>query len=238
MTIMDLLKELVERDGSDLHIIAGLPPALRVDGRLVPLDEHGRLSGEQTEELIGTLLSDRKPVAGMEVSAARRTPSPFLVPETDLSDPSNSLALPGFGETEGRTSGSRRDEWHEPAVQEEILAVTDPEGRFGLHAMKSGEYRLYFTLPGGERYSPEDFRVVLEPDSFVETGDRVVEMLVDAARAWRMPASTRPTPGRWTSSAGRSSRRSSSSATASVSVASRLPGLPRPGATPPSSKPR
>jgi Tfp pilus assembly pilus retraction ATPase PilT len=35
MTIMDLLRKLVEIKGSDLHIIAGLYPVLRVDGKLV-----------------------------------------------------------------------------------------------------------------------------------------------------------------------------------------------------------
>ena len=44
-------------------------------------------------------------------------------------------------------------------------ALTDSEGRFGLHAMMPGEYRFYFMLAGGEKYSTEDFQVALEPDS-------------------------------------------------------------------------
>ena len=35
MIIEDLLKELVTRRGSDLHISNGLPPVARIDGKLV-----------------------------------------------------------------------------------------------------------------------------------------------------------------------------------------------------------
>jgi len=36
MNIEDLLRIMVERDASDLHLKAGSPPVLRIDGRLVP----------------------------------------------------------------------------------------------------------------------------------------------------------------------------------------------------------
>ena len=38
MIIEDLLKELVDKGGSDLHISNKLPPIARIDGKLVRLD--------------------------------------------------------------------------------------------------------------------------------------------------------------------------------------------------------
>ena len=38
MEISDLLKESVERRASDLHLTAGIPPTLRIDGKLTLLD--------------------------------------------------------------------------------------------------------------------------------------------------------------------------------------------------------
>ncbi|HLB11854.1 MAG TPA: type IV pilus twitching motility protein PilT [Dehalococcoidia bacterium] len=46
MEIDDLLRTMVEREASDLHIKAGSPPVLRVDGVLQPLDKHGFLPGD------------------------------------------------------------------------------------------------------------------------------------------------------------------------------------------------
>ncbi|MBA3725074.1 MAG: type IV pili twitching motility protein PilT, partial [Armatimonadetes bacterium] len=38
LSIDDLLRELVGRDASDLHIKAGLPPVMRVHGTLIRTD--------------------------------------------------------------------------------------------------------------------------------------------------------------------------------------------------------
>ena len=38
-TIYDLLKIMIEKGASDLHITTGSPPRLRVDGKLLPLDQ-------------------------------------------------------------------------------------------------------------------------------------------------------------------------------------------------------
>lgn len=38
-TMHDLLQEAAQRKASDLHITVGLPPILRIDGRLIPLDK-------------------------------------------------------------------------------------------------------------------------------------------------------------------------------------------------------
>lgn len=51
----ELLLELVERGGSDLHITAGMPPVLRINGKLVQM-EGPRLTPRDTKELLYTIL--------------------------------------------------------------------------------------------------------------------------------------------------------------------------------------
>ena len=45
------LAELVRRSGSDLLLVAGAPPSVRVDGRILALSG-GPLSGEEIEEAV------------------------------------------------------------------------------------------------------------------------------------------------------------------------------------------
>ncbi|HEY2923418.1 MAG TPA: hypothetical protein VGJ98_00460, partial [Candidatus Eisenbacteria bacterium] len=52
------LRTLVERGGADLLLVAGAPPAIRVDGRILPLP-HAPLSGEDIEEAVLPALSAR-----------------------------------------------------------------------------------------------------------------------------------------------------------------------------------
>ncbi len=52
-----LLNVMVENDSSDLHITAGVPPMLRVDGKLVPL-KHPALTPPETKELCYSVLTD------------------------------------------------------------------------------------------------------------------------------------------------------------------------------------
>ena len=52
MHIQDLLGLCVERKASDLHLSAGMPPLLRIDGDLEPIDEQP-LSSEQVAEASG-----------------------------------------------------------------------------------------------------------------------------------------------------------------------------------------
>ncbi|SMP03473.1 twitching motility protein PilT [Desulfurobacterium pacificum] len=56
--IVDLLKEVVDRKASDLHIAPGSPPRLRINGDLVPLTEYGVLSASDTKNLIYSVLTD------------------------------------------------------------------------------------------------------------------------------------------------------------------------------------
>ena len=57
MMIEDLMEEVVERGGSDLHLSAGLPPYIRISGHLTPT-EYDPLSSEQCQRLIFSMLNN------------------------------------------------------------------------------------------------------------------------------------------------------------------------------------
>lgn len=57
MTIKELFKIAVERKASDLHLVAGLWPALRIDGNLEYLEELDRLNGKNMEQLVFSAIS-------------------------------------------------------------------------------------------------------------------------------------------------------------------------------------
>ena len=59
MIIEDLLKELVDKGGSDLHISNKLPPVARIDGKLTRLD-HPVLSAEDVESLLFPMMSNEQ----------------------------------------------------------------------------------------------------------------------------------------------------------------------------------
>jgi len=57
MNIRDLLETVVKRESSDLHLIVGAMPTLRIDGRLVPIEGSQPLDSEIAEKLIFSLLT-------------------------------------------------------------------------------------------------------------------------------------------------------------------------------------
>ena len=59
VTLRQLLDDLVQRKGSDLHITAGVPPELRIDGLLTP-SEHDVLTPEATAALAYSVMSDEQ----------------------------------------------------------------------------------------------------------------------------------------------------------------------------------
>ncbi len=59
MVIEDLLNELKERGGSDLHISSQLPPVGRIDGKLVRFD-YEPLTAEDVEQLLFPMLSNEQ----------------------------------------------------------------------------------------------------------------------------------------------------------------------------------
>jgi twitching motility protein PilT len=56
MDLVDVLLEVLEREASDLHLTAGSPPIIRVNGALERLD-YPQLSANDTRELIYSILS-------------------------------------------------------------------------------------------------------------------------------------------------------------------------------------
>jgi twitching motility protein PilT len=56
-TLYDMLKMMIEKTASDLHITTGSPPRLRVDGKLVNLD-HPPLTPTDTKALCYSILTD------------------------------------------------------------------------------------------------------------------------------------------------------------------------------------
>jgi twitching motility protein PilT len=56
----DLLRIMLERGGSDLHLTVGSPPGIRVRGEIIPVDTVKPLSPRDTMEMILSLLSEEQ----------------------------------------------------------------------------------------------------------------------------------------------------------------------------------
>ncbi len=59
-TLDELLLRAVELGGSDLHVTAGVAPCVRVHGRLAPLPGRDRLTPDESEELVHSILTDEQ----------------------------------------------------------------------------------------------------------------------------------------------------------------------------------
>jgi twitching motility protein PilT len=57
VTLEELLQQLVERGGSDLHISAGAPPKIRIDGKLISVDTE-ILDSEQSQKIVYSVLDN------------------------------------------------------------------------------------------------------------------------------------------------------------------------------------
>lgn len=57
MDIAHLLSEAVRLKASDLHLIAGHPPMLRIDGKLAPIAGEALLAGKDSAELVSQILT-------------------------------------------------------------------------------------------------------------------------------------------------------------------------------------
>ena len=58
MDINQLLDLTLQNGASDLHLIAGVPPMLRITGELHPISGADVLTGEITKSLVDSILSD------------------------------------------------------------------------------------------------------------------------------------------------------------------------------------
>ena len=54
----EVLTRMVEQRASDVHLSAGYPPALRVRGRITPMEEYGPLLPQATRDTVYSLLND------------------------------------------------------------------------------------------------------------------------------------------------------------------------------------
>jgi len=61
MEMRELLKAAIDRGASDLHLTEGLPPTLRINGELVPL-EYEPLTKDETKKLVYSVLTDDQKV--------------------------------------------------------------------------------------------------------------------------------------------------------------------------------
>ncbi|RMA97102.1 type IV pilus twitching motility protein PilT [Hydrogenothermus marinus] len=60
LTIDSIAQESVEANASDIHILAGAPPALRVDGKIVYLTQYPVLMPKDTQELIYSIMNEKQ----------------------------------------------------------------------------------------------------------------------------------------------------------------------------------
>lgn len=60
MNILDILEMLVQQQGSDIHLMVGSKPTLRIDGELRPIEGSPVLTKDQAEALILPLLTEEQ----------------------------------------------------------------------------------------------------------------------------------------------------------------------------------
>ncbi len=53
----EVLKRMVAERASDVHLTAGFAPAIRVRGRIMPLEEYPVLTGQETREVVYSILN-------------------------------------------------------------------------------------------------------------------------------------------------------------------------------------
>ncbi len=56
----ELLKELVARGGSDLHLTTGIPPAIRINGELVYLDDYPKQMPDDTQKVLYSIMTQKQ----------------------------------------------------------------------------------------------------------------------------------------------------------------------------------
>ena len=60
MSIKELLTKMIQGGASDLHIVVGAPPMIRIHGSLEPMPNYPRLTQEMTQELIYTVMNEEQ----------------------------------------------------------------------------------------------------------------------------------------------------------------------------------
>jgi len=60
MEMTEILKTAAERRASDIHMVIGRPPMVRLRGNIVPLDEYSVVTAEESKRLIYSILNDEQ----------------------------------------------------------------------------------------------------------------------------------------------------------------------------------
>ncbi len=60
MKLDDLFKIAVDKNASDLHIIVGMPPILRIDGNLQPIKNEQKMTNKAVQEIIYPILTEKQ----------------------------------------------------------------------------------------------------------------------------------------------------------------------------------
>ncbi|RKY30431.1 MAG: type IV pili twitching motility protein PilT [Candidatus Omnitrophota bacterium] len=60
ISLLNLFKLMEEKDASDIHLQCGSPPAFRIKGNLVKLEEYGKITEEELKEEIYKLLKEKE----------------------------------------------------------------------------------------------------------------------------------------------------------------------------------
>lgn len=60
MTIKELFSAAVKKEASDLHLVVGLPPVLRIDGELVYIEGEKPIAQKAMEQMIFSILADEQ----------------------------------------------------------------------------------------------------------------------------------------------------------------------------------
>src|SRR5438552_2790594 len=82
VNLHQLLKTMIEKGASDLHLTAGSPPQIRIDGGLVPL-RLPPLSPADTKQLCYSVLTDQRDV-GSDTESFKRSLKHILRQDPDV----------------------------------------------------------------------------------------------------------------------------------------------------------
>lgn len=58
--IQDILKEAKEKGASDVHITVGLPPKMRLNGKLVAMEAYGKMLPPNTKEIVEEIMTEKQ----------------------------------------------------------------------------------------------------------------------------------------------------------------------------------
>jgi twitching motility protein PilT len=75
----DMVLATLERNASDLHLTAGVPPTIRINGRLRPLDDFPVLGVQDTRDIVYSILSDAQ---RQQFETMRQVDFSYSVPRT------------------------------------------------------------------------------------------------------------------------------------------------------------